>query len=392
MHDERLSSTQRLVLFVFRTFCDARGAAYPSYVGIAEACALARRTVIRAIKDVEDAGWLRRVKTPGRGNLCWVATYPEGFNLHTREALLPEQPTSDTGSPGVTHDHLSVTESPYGDRVSPRTEQPTSDTGSPGVTHDHRSVIVATMFSDTGSPEQNKNRSTTTTEEEAREAALATSAPTVDEVIAADQITDPAAWVETLARTLGIDVRVGGGAGIFADAFRQLGNDADLARDYIRWKLNDLAGAEKKYSPRSVARILQADVPDWLQMRRETTVGRHTTPAPTNAPAAHQRAPEPDPLPTPDPVSASTAERSAAGRAWAAVQRAISDTGMSAASDTARRLTAHKLSAGVLTVGGADPFDTYLFRDKYADLIPLDELRALHGVERIEWHLPEDLL
>lgn len=381
MADERLSSTQRVVLFVLRTFAGHHGVAHPSHAGIAERSGLARTTVNRTLGNLEELGWVRRTESQNKATISYICTYPAPF-AEQIPCAAEEQPclTEEQGclrgshplnKEPVSEDHRGVSER---DR---------------GVSEDHRGCLR-------GSHEQTKNRPLTDQEQRKQSRATfdpppttTTDGPTVEDVLAADETTDPSAWVETLARTVGVDVRAGTGVVIFTDALQQLGGDKALAREYLRWKLSDLAG--ESFPPRAVRSFCRADVAKWLQLRRETTVGRPSTPPPTNAAAAEPRSPEPDPLPTPASLNASPQERTEAQNAWELARRAVTATGMTTAARGASLIEGQRLAAGVLTVGSADPFDVLMFRDKYADLIPLDQLRAEHGVERVEYHIPEEL-
>jgi hypothetical protein len=116
--------TQRFVLLALADHANDHGYCWPSYEHVAMKCCLSRRTVIRVVKELEEAGWLTRQRRAESGkdmtNGFWLSKQRLGVTQdHPRGDTRSLR--GDTRTPlGVTHDH------PGGDTRSPV-----------GVTHDH---------------------------------------------------------------------------------------------------------------------------------------------------------------------------------------------------------------------------------------------------------------
>jgi hypothetical protein len=91
LHDPTLSQTEKIVAHVLADHLNADGSAEPwgsvtapgcgpSYARIARLASVHRRSAMRAVKRLEDSGWLRRTYTApeGRGHTNrWVIGTPE---------------------------------------------------------------------------------------------------------------------------------------------------------------------------------------------------------------------------------------------------------------------------------------------------------------------------
>lgn len=106
-----LSSTQKLVLLALADWANDEGLCWPSINRLAVKASMAGRSIQRIIRELEDAGFVRRDEVTGKGNKYWILS--PLTDCHPRHSVTPPltdcHPTPDTVSPNTSEIHHITT-------------------------------------------------------------------------------------------------------------------------------------------------------------------------------------------------------------------------------------------------------------------------------------------
>lgn len=106
-----LSSTQKLVLLALADWANDEGLCWPSINRLAVKASMAGRSIQRIIRELEDAGFVRRDEVTGKGNKYWILS--PLTDCHPRHSVTPpltdSHPTPDTVSPNTSEIHHITT-------------------------------------------------------------------------------------------------------------------------------------------------------------------------------------------------------------------------------------------------------------------------------------------
>ena len=131
----RLSANERLVLLAISDHLGDKRSAWPSADRLAKMTGLARRTVLRTIKALDDSGRIAVVRSTGRANryrMDWARINPfhdlRECQSDTRatESPVPQSHQCHSDTPPVTQSH------PTRDTESPEADQKQHPPGGPG--------------------------------------------------------------------------------------------------------------------------------------------------------------------------------------------------------------------------------------------------------------------
>lgn len=104
---EDLASTQKLVLLALADWANDEGLCWPSINRLALKASLTTRGVQKAIRSLEDAGFIRREEIAGKGNRYWISI--PANNVHPCTTFTPPlnevHPTPEPRSPNTSETH-----------------------------------------------------------------------------------------------------------------------------------------------------------------------------------------------------------------------------------------------------------------------------------------------
>lgn len=108
---EDLSSTQKLVLLALADWANDEGLCWPSINRLAIKASLTGRGVQKAIRSLEDIGFIRRIEVVGKGNQYWISIPLN--NVHPCTTFTPPlndvHPTPEPRSPNTSEIHQLTT-------------------------------------------------------------------------------------------------------------------------------------------------------------------------------------------------------------------------------------------------------------------------------------------
>lgn len=104
---EDLASTQKLVLLALADWANDEGLCWPSINRLAVKASLTARAVQKAIRSLEDVGFIRREEIAGKGNRYWISIPVN--NVHPCTTFTPPlnevHPTPEPRSPNTSKTH-----------------------------------------------------------------------------------------------------------------------------------------------------------------------------------------------------------------------------------------------------------------------------------------------
>jgi DNA-binding MarR family transcriptional regulator len=108
---EDLPATQKLVMLALADWANDEGLCWPSIARIAVKSSLKERAVQMAIRQLEDAGFIKREELTGRGNRYWLSMPPH--EMHPRMKCTPPphemHPTPALDAPNTSMTHQLTT-------------------------------------------------------------------------------------------------------------------------------------------------------------------------------------------------------------------------------------------------------------------------------------------
>lgn len=104
---EDLSSTQKLVLLALADWANDEGLCWPSINRLAIKASLTGRGVQKAIRSLEDIGFIRRIEVVGKGNQYWISIPLNNVHPCTTftQPLNDVHPTPEPRSPNTSEIH-----------------------------------------------------------------------------------------------------------------------------------------------------------------------------------------------------------------------------------------------------------------------------------------------
>lgn len=368
--DESLSPTLKCTLLVLTRWMDQHGRCWPSRTTIAAKLGVTKRTAQRNLTEAESLGWISRDEDQP---IVLHACFPTQNIAEDDSQKSPKPPEE-----GMTL-MTKTGHQRHGGVTS--VAQKRSPVSRGGDICDAKTVTSVTL----------------TTQELPNE--LPNELPSGGGAISAQGSTLPPAddnhnhppqaqTIREMADCFKVAVYPGTEAKLWHQTLDAIG-DERAALCFIRDKFQQWSG--KDVNAKGVMLWLRRDAPEWLEMR-PVRRGNATSPAlKTTAASDATTQHDGDPEPGPEALAA-TPEHAhyRAIEAWRHIRRKLEGLTGQTGLDLAARLRGLRLTAGELVVGG-DPVDVMIFRDDYADLIPMDKLRAEFGVERITWHVPGEV-
>lgn len=109
---EDISSTQKLVLLALADWANDEGLCWPSITRLAAKASLTSRAVQKAIRSLEEVGFIRRVEVFGKGNQYWISIPLN--EVHPCTTFTPPlnevHPTPEPRSPNTSYTHQDTPE------------------------------------------------------------------------------------------------------------------------------------------------------------------------------------------------------------------------------------------------------------------------------------------